>query len=124
MVPPNQAEVMYEGLKKRGITTGLVMFKGEQHGFRGANAIRRALEVCSLACRGLLDVPGLAASAAVLGLLYKCKRWLGLFHCIQAHGHRVLVLQGELFFYGRVLGFNAAMSPDLETFEISNLHKS
>ena len=45
VVPPKQAELMYEGLKERGITTGLVMFKGEQHGFRGANAIRRALEV-------------------------------------------------------------------------------
>ena len=45
MVPPNQAEDMYKGLKERGVTTGLVLFDGEQHGFRGSNAIRRAMEV-------------------------------------------------------------------------------
>ena len=35
---------MYEGLKKQGITTALVMFEGEQHGFRQATNIRRALD--------------------------------------------------------------------------------
>ena len=45
VVPPNQAEDMYKGLKERGVTTGLVLFDGEQHGFRGSNAIRRAMEV-------------------------------------------------------------------------------
>ena len=45
VVPPNQAEDMFKGLKERGVTTGLVLFDGEQHGFRGSNAIRRALEV-------------------------------------------------------------------------------
>ena len=48
VVPPNQAEDMFKGLKERGVTTGLVLFDGEQHGFRGSNAIRRALEVCSV----------------------------------------------------------------------------
>lgn len=72
VVPPNQAEVMYEAIKKKGVPTALVMFEGEQHGFRGSNAIRRALE-------------------------------------------------GELYFYGAVLGFNAPMSEDLESFNIANL---
>eukprot|EP00884_Botryococcus_braunii_P000599 jgi/Botrbrau1/1053/Bobra.0076s0019.2 len=44
VVPPNQAEIMYEGLKERGIMTSLVMFEGEQHGFRSAGAIRRTLD--------------------------------------------------------------------------------
>ncbi|DBB15202.1 TPA: hypothetical protein ACH3X3_004206 [Trebouxia sp. C0006] len=44
VVPPNQATEMYEGLKKQGITTALVMFEGEQHGFRQATNIRRALD--------------------------------------------------------------------------------
>jgi hypothetical protein len=41
-VPPNQAELMYNELKDRGIPTALVLFEGEQHGFRQAPNIRRA----------------------------------------------------------------------------------
>lgn len=44
IVPPNQAQVMYDALKARGIRTALVMFEGEQHGFRQAPNIRRALD--------------------------------------------------------------------------------
>ena len=72
VVPPNQAEDMYAAIKKKGISTALVLFEGEQHGFRGAIPIRRALE-------------------------------------------------GELFFYGKVLGFHAELSEDLEGFDIVNL---
>ena len=36
VVPPNQAEVMYEALQEKGLSTALVMFEGEQHGFRQA----------------------------------------------------------------------------------------
>ena len=39
-----QAIVMYDSLKDKKVTTALVMFKGEQHGFRTSNAIRRALD--------------------------------------------------------------------------------
>ena len=72
VVPPNQAQVMYDAIKGRGLPTALVMFLGEQHGFRGGTAIRRALE-------------------------------------------------GELFFYGSVLGFHAPMSKDLDGIDIANL---
>lgn len=72
MVPPNQAQIMYDAIKAKSITTALVMFEGEQHGFRSANAIRRALD-------------------------------------------------GELFFYGTVLGFNAKMPDDLETIDVANV---
>ncbi len=44
VVPPNQAGLMYEALRKRGIPTAYVAFEGEQHGFRKAENIRRALE--------------------------------------------------------------------------------
>ena len=68
-----QAVIMYEGLKEKKITTALVMFKGEQHGFRTSNAIRRALD-------------------------------------------------GEFFFYGKVLGMPGAKMPDdLEPIPIANL---
>jgi len=44
VVPPNQAVLMYEALRGRGIPTAYVPFEGEQHGFRKAENIRRALE--------------------------------------------------------------------------------
>ena len=72
VVPPNQATDMYEALKKQGLTTALVMFEGEQHGFRQATNIRRALD-------------------------------------------------GEFFFYGKALGFNAKMPDDLEPITVVNL---
>jgi dipeptidyl aminopeptidase/acylaminoacyl peptidase len=44
VVPPNQAEMLFEALRTRGIPTAYVPFEGEQHGFRKAENIRRALE--------------------------------------------------------------------------------
>ncbi len=44
VVPPNQAVLMYEALRNRGTPTAYVPFEGEQHGFRKAENIRRALE--------------------------------------------------------------------------------
>ncbi len=44
IVPPNQAEKMYTALRSRGIRTELVMYEGEQHGFRKADNIQDALE--------------------------------------------------------------------------------
>lgn len=44
VVPPNQAEMMHNALRERGIPTAYVPFAGEQHGFRKADNIRRALE--------------------------------------------------------------------------------
>jgi dipeptidyl aminopeptidase/acylaminoacyl peptidase len=45
VVPPNQAVRMFEALRKRAIATAYVPFEGEQHGFRKAENIRRALEL-------------------------------------------------------------------------------
>jgi len=44
VVPPNQSALMFEGLRRRGVPTAYVTFEGEQHGFRKAETIRRALE--------------------------------------------------------------------------------
>jgi dipeptidyl aminopeptidase/acylaminoacyl peptidase len=44
VVPPNQAELMFNALKGRGVPVAYVPFEGEQHGFRKAANIRRALE--------------------------------------------------------------------------------
>jgi dipeptidyl aminopeptidase/acylaminoacyl peptidase len=70
IVPPNQAELMFEALKRKGIACAYVPFAGEQHGFRIAANIRRSLD-------------------------------------------------GELYFYSRVLGFRLAEA--LEPVEIENL---
>jgi len=44
VVPPNQAESMFQAAKARGIPTAYLLFEGEQHGFRKAETIKRALE--------------------------------------------------------------------------------
>lgn len=44
VVPPNQAELMVEELKKNNIPVAYIPFEGEQHGFRRAENIKRTLE--------------------------------------------------------------------------------
>lgn len=44
VVPPNQAELMAEALRAKGLPVALVIFEGEQHGFRKASSIIRSLE--------------------------------------------------------------------------------
>jgi len=44
VVPPNQAEMIFDALRRRGVVTAYVPFAGEQHGFRKAENICRALE--------------------------------------------------------------------------------
>lgn len=44
IVPPAQAEVMVEALRKRGLPHAYLAFEGEQHGFRRAETIVRAQE--------------------------------------------------------------------------------
>ena len=68
----NQATDIYKQLKDKGLTTALVLFEGEQHGFRGTSAIRQALD-------------------------------------------------GEFYFYGKALGFNASMPEGVPAPKIVNL---
>ena len=44
IVPPNQAEMMVEALRAKGVTVAYVPFKDEQHGFRRAENVKRALD--------------------------------------------------------------------------------
>ena len=44
IVPPNQAEVMVDALKAKGIPVSYLLFEGEQHGFRKAENIKRSLD--------------------------------------------------------------------------------
>lgn len=69
IVPPSQAEIMAGALRDKGIPFSLMMFEGEQHGFRQSKNIKASLE-------------------------------------------------GELYFYGRVMGFTPA--GDLPAVEIEN----
>ena len=71
VVPANQAEKMVEALRAKGIPVAYVAFAGEQHGFRQAAHIKRALD-------------------------------------------------GELYFYSRVFGFDLA--EPVEPVEIENLN--
>ncbi|MEO8523709.1 MAG: prolyl oligopeptidase family serine peptidase [Caldimonas sp.] len=43
-VPPSQAETMFAAVKAKGLPVAYLLFEGEQHGFRQARHIRRALE--------------------------------------------------------------------------------
>ena len=44
VVPPNQAEMMVEALRRKGLPVSYFLFDGEQHGFRGAETIKRTLD--------------------------------------------------------------------------------
>src|SRR5262249_26092251 len=44
VVPPNQTELMVAALRKKGIPVEYLLFEGEQHGFRRAENIKRALD--------------------------------------------------------------------------------
>ena len=44
VVPPNQSELIVEALKSNGVPVAYLAFEGEQHGFRKAETIVRAVE--------------------------------------------------------------------------------
>ena len=44
IVPPSQAEIMAEGLRDKKIPFALIMYEGEQHGFRQSKNIKSSLE--------------------------------------------------------------------------------
>ena len=44
IVPPNQTEAMVEALRRNAVPVGYLLFSGEQHGFRRAENIKRALD--------------------------------------------------------------------------------
>ena len=44
VVPPNQAEKMFDAVKTKGLPVAYVAFEGEQHGFRRPENIKRVLD--------------------------------------------------------------------------------
>ncbi len=44
VVPPNQAEMIVDALREKGLAVAYVAYEGEQHGFRQAANIKRTLE--------------------------------------------------------------------------------
>ena len=44
VVPPNQAELMVAALRVKKLPVAYIAFEGEQHGFRQAKNIKRALD--------------------------------------------------------------------------------
>ena len=44
IVPPNQSQLMFDAVRAKGIPTAYILFEDEQHGFRKADSIKRALE--------------------------------------------------------------------------------
>lgn len=44
VVPPNQAEIMLEAMRRKGLPVAYLAFEGEQHGFRRAETKQQALE--------------------------------------------------------------------------------
>jgi dipeptidyl aminopeptidase/acylaminoacyl peptidase len=44
IVPPNQAEMMVNALRAKGLPVAYIAFEGEQHGFRQAANMKRALD--------------------------------------------------------------------------------
>ncbi len=44
VVPPNQARMMADAVRARGLAVALITFAGEQHGFRKAETVTRCLE--------------------------------------------------------------------------------
>jgi len=44
IVPPSQAEMMFDAVLAQGLPTAYIPFEGEQHGFRRAENIKRVLE--------------------------------------------------------------------------------
>jgi len=44
IVPPSQAELMFDAVRQKGLPTAYLPFEGEQHGFRQAQNIKRSLD--------------------------------------------------------------------------------
>jgi dipeptidyl aminopeptidase/acylaminoacyl peptidase len=44
IVPPSQSQIMFEAVRTKELPVAYLVFKGEQHGFRKAESIKRSLE--------------------------------------------------------------------------------
>ncbi len=70
VVPPNQSQAMFDALNDKGLPVAYITFAGEQHGFRRAENIRRALEAelyFYASVFGFVD-PGAPAAVEIMNL--------------------------------------------------------
>jgi dienelactone hydrolase len=44
IVPPSQSEMMFHAVRRKGIPAAYLLFRGEQHGFRKAESVKRTFE--------------------------------------------------------------------------------
>ena len=44
IVPPSQSQMMFDAVRQKGLPTAYLLFRGEQHGFRKAESLKRAHE--------------------------------------------------------------------------------
>jgi dipeptidyl aminopeptidase/acylaminoacyl peptidase len=58
VVPPSQAELVVGALRSAGVPVGYLLFDGEQHGFRRAETLERALVAEAYFLASVLDLPG------------------------------------------------------------------
>ncbi|VDM52747.1 unnamed protein product [Angiostrongylus costaricensis] len=71
VVPMSQSLEMYYKLRTKGVTTALMLFDGEGHGFRGSDAIRRSTEASYVfLCRALGITPSVSSDIEIVNEKY------------------------------------------------------
>ncbi|KAE9418940.1 hypothetical protein Angca_002350, partial [Angiostrongylus cantonensis] len=67
VVPMSQSLEMYDKLRTKGVTTALMLFDDEGHGFRGSDAIRRSTEASYVfLCKALGITPSVSSDVSIL----------------------------------------------------------
>ncbi|XGW16461.1 hypothetical protein V3C99_001711 [Haemonchus contortus] len=67
VVPVSQSIEMYEKLRQKGVTTALMLFEDEGHGFRGPDAIRRSTEATYVfLCKALGIKPSISSDIEIV----------------------------------------------------------
>ncbi|KAK6057626.1 peptidase, S9A/B/C family, catalytic domain protein [Cooperia oncophora] len=85
VVPVSQSVEMYDKLRQKGVTTALMLFDDEGHGFRGPDAIRRSTEATYVfLCRALGIEPSVSSDVSeVYSQNFQCSIAIlySLSHC-------------------------------------------
>ncbi|CAJ0600123.1 unnamed protein product [Cylicocyclus nassatus] len=69
VVPVSQSVEMYDKLREKGVTTALMLFDDEGHGFRGADAVRRSSEASYVfLCKVLGIEPSISSDIEIVNL--------------------------------------------------------
>ncbi|KHJ74961.1 peptidase, S9A/B/C family, catalytic domain protein [Oesophagostomum dentatum] len=69
VVPVSQSVEMYDKLRQKGVTTALMLFDDEGHGFRGPDAVRRSTEASYVfLCKVLGIQPSISSDIQIVNL--------------------------------------------------------